>query len=231
MARCLIITPAYQEEENILTVIKNVKGLKCPGIQFEHLIINDGSRDKTGEIAVKEGIKVINHLKNKGYAGAIQTGYKYAVKNKFDYVLQIDADGQHIIEFATKILEPLLNDHIDLCYGSRFLKNSGYKVSFIRKSGILFYSKFISIIINQKITDCTSGYRAMNKKVFFHFAKKFPKKLCAVESLLWLGIRKFQIKEIPVLMNNRINGTSYLRSLTLLTYPLKMVFAIIRAFR
>jgi hypothetical protein len=231
MKKLLIITPAYQEEENIESVINEVKKIRIKNVEIKHLIVNDGSTDKTAELAKKNKVKVIEHLSNKGYGRSIQTGYIFAAKNGYDFVLQIDADGQHIIDYAKEVLNPVLNNDADISIGTRMAKNPGYNIKFIRKSGIIFYSKLISLLIGQKISDCTSGFRAMNKKVFYNFAKKFPKKLCAIESLLWLGLRNFRIEEVSVSMNARNNGESYLRSITLLTYPIKMIFAILRAFR
>ncbi len=95
--------------------------------------------------------------------------------------------------------------------------------------GVKFYAKVISLLIGQNITDSTSGYRAMNRKLFSEFAKYYPRTLCAVETEIWLGRRGFTVKEVPVEMRERATGETYLDMWTMLTYPFKMVYGILRA--
>lgn len=121
----LIIIPAYNEAKSIGKVLDNLKG-------YDVLVVNDASTDNTREIAESKGFKCISHKENKGYCGALVTGYQYALEYDYDYVIQMDADGQH----DTCNIEPLMNeiakDEYDIILGSRFLKDSDcYKTGFI----------------------------------------------------------------------------------------------------
>lgn len=228
--RLLIITPAYHEEENIGAVIDEVKKISIPRVDITHLIIDDGSTDKTAEIARRAGVRVVSHPINLGVGTALQTGFKYAVRKGYDYALQIDADRQHKVEYAERVVKPVLQGECDICIGSRLLREEkGYKIPFTRRIGIKFYAKIISVLIGSKITDSTSGYRAMNKKVFSEFARRFPSTLWAVESEIWLGRRGYEIKEVPVKMREREKGKTHLDFWTMFYYPFKMIYAVLQA--
>lgn len=200
-----------------------------PRVEKVHLIIDDGSTDRTAEIAKEAGAKVISHPINLGYGATVQTGFKYAVRQGSDYTLQIDADGQHNPKDAKKVLEPVINGEADFSVGSRMKGAPGYEIPFVKKLGIKFYAAVISFLAGQTVTDSTSGYRAMDRDLFSEFAKFYPHKLCAVETEIWLGRRGYTIKEVPVEMRKREEGETYLDFWTLFVYPFKMIYAILRA--
>ncbi|MHA1327002.1 MAG: glycosyltransferase family 2 protein [Promethearchaeota archaeon] len=227
----LIITPAYQEEKNIKKVIDKIKKIKIPGINITHLIVDDGSTDNTAIIAKNAKVKIIRHFKNMGIGRALKTGLIYAIKNDYDYVIQIDADGQHNPSDIKQIIKPLIKKEADLVIGSRMIKNPGYKIPFVRLIGIKFFAKVISILTKQKIYDSTSGYRAMNKKLFSELVKNHPEKLWAIETLIWICKKGYKVKEIPIEMNERVVGKSHLNFWRVFFYPLKIIFAILRALK
>lgn len=132
----LIIVPSFREEESIFRVIS---GLRESVPHLDILIIDDGSKDRTQEIAANNGVKVLKHPFNMGYGVAVQTGYKYAVKHGYDIVVQIDGDGQHDPKFIIPMIKRLQQSKADVVIGSRFLKGGGYDAPFIRKSGIKIF--------------------------------------------------------------------------------------------
>lgn len=204
--KILFVIPAYNESENIEKVLQELKN-KVPFADV--LVINDCSKDNTGEIVERNGIKCISSIFNMKYAMAVQTGIKYADLNNYDYVIQFDADGQHIAEEAIKLIETMLEIDSDIVIGSRYLKDMGYPCPKFRRIGTKIFEKLISIICRQKIADPLSGFQCLNKRVIKHYAQmgnypEFPDANLIIEMLL-LG---YKIKEVPVKMRLRESGES-----------------------
>lgn len=160
-SKVLIIVPSYREEANIVRVLQGLEKY-VPDINV--LMIIDGSKDLTEEIVSFNGYDSLVHPFNMGYGVTIQTGYKYAAKNGYDVVVQIDGDGQHDPKYIKPMLEALQSSDADVIIGSRFLKGGSYDVPVARKIGIRFFSKIASMITRQKISDSTSGFQALNRK-------------------------------------------------------------------
>src|SRR3990172_3201715 len=163
----IVILPAHNEEQNIREVIKGIKET-LPSAQI--LVVNDASTDNTPKCSHDAGARVISLPFNLGYGAALQTGYKFALEEGYEYVIQLDADGQHNPKDILKILEPVLKGEADLVIGSRFLSGSEYQTSFTRRLGISFFRMIVSFFAGKKITDPTSGFQALNKKVVNFFA-------------------------------------------------------------
>lgn len=226
--KTLVIIPAYNEEECIKNTVTNLKRYN-PNIDY--VIINDCSTDSTKQICKDNNFNVINLPINLGIGGAVQTGYKYAYENNYDIAIQFDGDGQHDINCIDKIIEPLVNEQVDMCIGTRYLDKSSSKFqsTFIRRLGSNIISLCIKICTGAKITDPTSGFRAVNKNVIEEFAKKYPTEYPEPESTVSLLVNKYKVKEVPVNMNEREGGNS---SLTLnlwkpIDYMIKVILAII----
>ncbi|MFH1824895.1 MAG: glycosyltransferase family 2 protein [Candidatus Firestonebacteria bacterium] len=201
--KILAIIPAFKEEKNIAVVIS-----KLIKTGYDVIVVDDGSPDKTKEIALKEGAIVIKHCINMGYGVSLQTGYIYANEKGYDYVIQLDADGQHDPKDTTSILAPILNNEADLVIGSRFLGNS-YKVPFTRKMGIKFFDFIMFLCTGNKFTDCTSGYQAMNSKVVKLFCtESFPPDFPDADVLILLYRLGFHMKEVPTSMKSSVEGKS-----------------------
>lgn len=222
--KILIIIPAYNEEKNIYKVIKSIQEIE-PLVDI--LVINDGSKDNTSFEANKAGAKVINLPFNLGIGGAVQTGYKYALYNNYDYAIQIDGDGQHNAEYIKDIISKLESGHFDMVIGSRFLNNTNYKPSFFRKIGIGYFSKLISKVIGQEVTDTTSGYRGINKKVIKIFSEYYPTDYPEPETIIYLKKRNIKIGEVPVIMNYRQGGKSSITPIKSIYYMIKVTLAIL----
>ena len=224
--KVLIIVPSYREEENIVRVLQ---GLERYVHDIDVLIIIDGSKDRTEEIVSFNDYDSLVHPFNMGYGVAVQTGYKYAVRNGYDVVVQIDGDGQHDPKYISPLLSALDSSESDVVIGSRFLKGGGYDVPIARKIGIRFFSKIASLITKQKITDSTSGLQALNRKAFSFFSKveNFPYDYPDADIIITMIFAGFKVKEIPVIMYDRMNGKSMITGLKTVIYVIKMLISIL----
>ena len=130
--KCLLIVPAYNEEENILNTVNNIRKHNK---EIDYVVINDGSKDNTLKVLKENNIKHINLIHNLGIGGAVQTGYKYAFENNYDIAIQFDGDGQHDINYVDSICKPIIEGQADLCIGSRYLDDttSEFKSTFMRR--------------------------------------------------------------------------------------------------
>lgn len=204
--KVLFVIPAYNEEANIENVIKEIKkDVKYADI----LIINDCSTDNTKKIIEDNNVKCITGIFNLKYAWAVQTGIKYAYQNDYDYVIQFDADGQHIAKEAEKLLNEMKKSNVDIVIGSRFLKDTGYKHPFFKKVATKLFTLIIKIFCKQEITDPTSGFQCLNKKVIEYYSKmgnypEYPDANLIIDVLL----KGYTIKEISVKMRLREAGES-----------------------
>lgn len=198
-AKVLVIIPCLNEEKNIGRIVKQLKKIL---LRTEILVVDDGSTDQTAFLAQKAGAAVISHPYNLGYGAALQTGYQYALENHHDYVAQMDGDGQHYPEFLPKLLKSVAKGDCDLALGSRFLGKYQYQMQFLRRLGIVIFSKIIQVLTWQTITDPTSGFQAMNRKVVkFYASDIYPSDFPDADVLLMAFKRGFKIKEIPVRMH------------------------------
>ncbi|MEW6327411.1 MAG: glycosyltransferase family 2 protein [Thermodesulfobacteriota bacterium] len=219
----VIIIPAYNEEHTLSRVITDIRG-SVSGVDI--LVINDGSQDKTEEIVRRMGERVISLPFNMGYGAALQTGFKYALKNDYRYVVQMDADGQHEPKDIPKLLNVVLNGEADVAIGSRFLNSDNYKASLIRRTGMLVFGHIASLIIGQKITDPTSGYQALNSNgICFYASDYFPADYPDADVIIMLHRAGLKIKEVPVTMYPNSQKSMH-GGIELLYYLFKMFLSI-----
>jgi glycosyltransferase involved in cell wall biosynthesis len=207
MNKILIIVPAYNEAENIRGVIHKLRSVND---QWDVLVINDCSTDNTSAIARETGhAKVLDLPFNLGIGGCVQTGFRYARKYNYDFALQFDGDGQHSAEEIDKLLAIVVNKEADAAIGSRFRqKNDGFRSSFFRRIGIRVFELFSYLLIRQRITDHTSGFRAYNQKVLYFLADHYPDDYPEPEVVILLGKNGFKIKETFTQMHERKGGVS-----------------------
>lgn len=221
--KVLIIIPAFNEEKNIGYVISSIKKEFPDG---DILVVNDGSHDRTGDLAKDLGVMVINLPYNLGIGGAMQTGYRYACINNYDIALQVDGDGQHPADQIKRLVPVVADGGADMVVGSRFIVNSNYRPSKSRLIGIRYFSYLLSLLLRQKVMDTTSGFRAVNKKVIAFFSGYYPEDYPEVEALLLLHKRGFKVKEVSVDMKERAGGKSSITPFRSLYYMVKVSLAI-----
>ena len=222
--KILLIVPSYNEEENVLNNYKKIKEKNIDAI-----IINDGSTDRTEEICIENNIPHISLVYNLGIGGAVQTGYKYALENNYDIAIQFDGDGQHDINYVSKIVKPLLDGKADMVIGSRFIDKdiSSFKSSKARRIGIKIISLFIKFVTGKKICDTTSGFRAANRELIKYFASNYPVEYPEPVSTVDILKKGYSVEEVPVSMNERENGVSSIRTWKNVYYMINVVLSII----
>jgi glycosyltransferase involved in cell wall biosynthesis len=204
--RKLAIVPAYNEADMVARVIRDINR-QAPG--FDVVVIDDGSTDETARCAEEAGAAVIRHPFNLGIGGAMQSGYKYALRSGYDVAVQVDGDGQHKPEYISDLLAALrTGKKADMVYGSRFRGNPGYKVPLGRRVGNLIFSVVLTAITRKRITDPTSGFRMTNRRGIELFARDYPHDYPEVEAILMLHAHRLRVHEVPVRMNARGFGRS-----------------------
>lgn len=221
--KVLIIIPAYNEAENIEKVVNNLIQ-NYP--QYDYVIVNDGSSDETEEICCKNGYQVLNLPLNLGIGGAVQTGYRYALKNHYDIAIQIDGDGQHDIAYVEKLIEPISSGEADITIGSRFLEKEGFQSSATRRMGISFLSGLIHLLCFKKVKDVTSGFRAVNADFIEIYAENYPGDYPEPEAIVAAIMHRGRIKEVPVIMKERMAGSSSINLKRSIYYMIKVTLAI-----
>ncbi len=221
--KVLIIVPAYNEEKSLPGVIRDLRE-SIPSADI--LVVNDGSKDATLRIARESGVSVLDLPFNLGIGGAVQSGYLYALRNKYDVAVQFDGDGQHVGREIMKLLHPLETGAADMVIGSRFLVPSEYKVPVFRSIGIWIFSFVLSRIMGTAVTDSTSGFRAANRSVIEFFASHYPDDYPEVESLVMLHKAKKRMTEVPVAMRERTGGKSSITPLRSAYYMTKVLIAV-----
>jgi glycosyltransferase involved in cell wall biosynthesis len=195
----LIIIPAYNEQGRVGGVIADVKRT-LP--QADVLVIDDGSADQTALEASEAGAISVSLPVNSGYGAALQTGYKFAVRNGYQIVGQIDADGQHKAEYLVTMLNALEEQKADVIIGSRFLEHDGhYQPSLARALGIGLFARLASLITHQKVSDPTSGFQLMRIDVARFFTSDvYPTDYPDADILILLHRTGYRVFEVPVQM-------------------------------
>ncbi len=228
--RILCIIPAYNEEEAVVQVVRELRE-HLP--QADVLVVDDGSFDRTAERARAAGALVCSLAFNLGIGAAVQTGLKYAARNGYDVAIQVDGDGQHPAEEIPPLLEVLeKNSEVDVVIGSRFLPSpgrpvqDGFKSTGTRRIGIRIFAAAISVICRQRLTDTTSGFRATRGEAIGFLGRFYPRDYPEVEALVLLHQAGYVIRETPVVMRERQGGASSIRLGHGLYYMIKVFMAV-----
>lgn len=234
MSKVMIVIPAYNEENCLGSVLDRTLRLKDIIPNLDLLVIDDGSEDGTAEIARSRRVKVIRHTKNLGEEGAIQTGFSYALKHNYDFVIKVDGDGQHDPSETLKILDPLLKNEADVVIGSRL---PSYSEQLLFRLGRVFSSKLISFLLRKIITDPTSGFKGRNRaavkfsRMIYSTTKSLRNDMVNdIEELLLYSKKKMRIKEVLVNMNEREKVSGCYFSFGLFKFPFVLLLTIFKSF-
>ncbi len=221
----LVIIPAYNERAHIKKV---VDGIRNHAGGADILVVDDGSADDTAELARQEGAEVVSLPFNMGYGVALQTGFKYASRNGYKYVVQVDGDGQHDPRCIGDLLAGVQSAEADVVMGSRWLGRGDYKGPVLRKFGKFIFGFMASLLTHQKVTDPTTGFQALSKEVVqFYSTNVYPTDYPDANVIIMLDRAGFRVKEVPVVMYT--NGTKQSMHGGLIRpifYGLKMVTSI-----
>lgn len=223
--RVLVVIPAYNEEKTIASVLM---GLRQAVPEFDRLVVNDGSKDATGDIVAKLGEKQLRLPCNLGYGRALQTGLKYALMRDYDIVVSIDADGQHRPEDVPRLVKALLESGADMIIGSRFCNGRPYTSPLGRRIGQLLFSYLTRFLIGRRIYDTTSGFKALGAAIsemivrgtFMDFH---------TETIVRSSLLGFTIVELPITVEERVFGRSMHSFTSVFQYPLQTLLLTIVA--
>jgi len=224
ISKTLVIIPAFNEETSIVNVVESIKAVVD---EVDIVVIDDGSTDKTVENSKKAGAKVISLPCNMGYGVAIQTGYKYAMQRHYQYLVQMDADGQHEAKDIKVLLNTLYSSDFDIVLGSRYLGDYTYCQTYYRKIGTIVFKFLLYVYSGKKISDPTTGFQAMNRRVLELFVKDlFPCDYPDADVLFLLTKLGYNIKEVPVRMyTNECGKSMHSNPLHAFYYVFKMLLS------
>ena len=220
--RELLIVPAYDEAERLPRLLAEL-ARTLPGLEV--LVIDDGSSDATAAVALAAGARVVRHPFNLGYGAALQTGYKYALANGVERLVQMDADGQHLPAEIPGLLEPLRRGESDLVVGSRFLEPSDYRMGALRSFGRQLF-RALARAAGLAITDPTSGFQALNRRALALFAGDwYPSDYPDVDVLVLAARAGLRLREHPVRMATGMRPSTLHSGWKPLYYVYKMLLS------
>ncbi len=219
----IAIVPALNEEQSIAVVIDEIRSFDA---SFSIVVVDDGSVDRTAQVAAACGAHVLRLPFNLGIGGAVQTGFRFAHENGYGVAVRVDGDGQHDPAELPKILEPVLAGEADIAVGSRFAGESSYRSSRSRRVGIHLLAWIVSRIIGQRVTDTTSGFQALNRRGIALFAADYPHDYPEVEATVMVAKHRLRLVEVPVAMRERAAGRSSITAVHSVYYMAKVLLAI-----
>lgn len=224
--KTLVIIPAYNEQENILNTIDDINR-HCP--EMDYIVINDCSKDDTEKILRDNRKRYLSLPCNLGIGGGVQTGYRYACENGYDIAIQFDGDGQHEARYLHDLVAPLEAGAADIAIGSRFIRKEGFQSTGLRRLGIGFLSGMIKLLCGIRVTDVTSGMRAVNRRFIEEYARSYAQDYPEPEAIIAASVRGARIVEVPVQMRERQGGKSSINPVRSVYYMIKVSLALILA--
>ena len=222
-AKMLAIVPAHNEQGTVASVVGAIRA-QLPNAAV--VVVDDGSLDHTAQIARHAGAMVLSLPVNLGMGGAMQTGYAYAARQGYDVAIQIDGDGQHDPSQAGALIDVVRSGRADMAIGSRYLAQRRKGSSFLRRLGNAFLARYLSLVTRSRITDPTSGFRAVNRRVIEFYACEYPTDYPEPEAIAVLWRNGFRVVEVPVTMRERQGGRSSIDALRACYYMIKVPLAI-----
>ncbi|MBI5903967.1 MAG: glycosyltransferase family 2 protein [Deltaproteobacteria bacterium] len=216
-----MVVPAYQEEKVIGGLVRAIRD------RYPHhiVVVNDGSTDDTGKAALDAGATVLDLPCNLGIGGAVQTAFRYAREHGYEAVARIDGDGQHEVEDIGKVLEPILRGEADASIGSRFLGETRYRASIPRIFGIRHFRWLVNLFTGYRVTDPTSGFFAINRRLIEFYSDHYPSDYPEVDSYILMHRLGATAVEVPVRMHARAEGKSSITPFRAVYYMVKVTLS------
>lgn len=219
----LVVVPCFNEEEAIAGVVSDINRIRDQyNLDLDVLAVNDCSTDDTLSVIRTLNCQYLDLPVNLGIGGAMQAGYRYAFRKKYDIAVQMDGDGQHPADELPKVIQPIMEGRADVVIGSRFLERVGFQSSFSRRLGIQYFRWLNHLLIGKTIHDSTSGFRAFNQKTITIVNRYYPDEYPEPEAIVQFGLNQLRILEVPVVMRERQGGTSSITFVKSLYYMFKV---------
>ena len=222
----LAVVPAYNEAATVGDVVRRIH---ADAPEWDVVVVDDGSTDRTTEVAQAAGARVVKLPFNLGIGGAVQAGFVFAREHGYDYMAQVDGDGQHDPAELDRLVRHMQdNPSIDVVCGSRFLRDNEhrYMAPISRRTGIHIFAFLLSRFVRQPITDPTSGFRLYNARAIRLFATDYPHDYPEVEPVLMLHHHRLRMDEVAVRMYARGGGVSSISSGKSAYYMIKVLLAL-----
>lgn len=224
-ASCVAVVPAYNESATIVSV---VEALREHAPEFEVLVVDDGSTDETAGLARMAGARVLSLPFNLGIGGSVQAGFVFARAHGHDFLAQVDGDGQHDPKELRALKTAMDAGDVDMVCGSRFLTaDHHYPAPISRRAGIHIFAFILSRIVNDRVSDPTSGFRLYNRRAIELFAQDYPHDYPEVEAVLMLHHHRLRMCEVPVQMYERGGGRSSISTGKSAYYMVKVLLALL----
>ncbi len=220
-SRALVAIPAYGEEKSIGAIVASVRR-KLP---YDVVVVNDGSLDGTSAAARSAGAITLDLPCNLGIGGALQTAYRFAHARGYEALVRIDADGQHEIDDIPRVLTPVLRGEADAVIGSRFLGGHEYRASIPRIFGIRFFRWLVRLVTGYRVTDPTSGFFAINRRLIEFYSRHYPSDYPEVDAYILMHRLRARTMEVPVRMYGRAEGKSSITMHRALYYMVKVTLS------
>ena len=222
----LVIVPALDEEESLGATLDEVRTV-APWA--DPLVVDDGSQDRTSQVARARGVPVLRHAVNLGVGAALQSGFRYALEAGYAIGVQHDADRQHDPRDLEALVAPVRDGRCDVSIGSRYVTRTGYRAPLFRRLGMLWFAAVVHGALGQRIADTTSGFRAYGRRAMEAGLEDFPRDFPDAPLLIALGRRGFRFVEVPAQMREREAGRSFYTVGKSLYYPYKNMLASLMA--
>lgn len=228
MIRVAAVIPAYNEEASITAVVGELLQVAAQsGLQIVPVVVNDCSRDRTGEIIDRLDCVALHLPVNLGIGGAVQTGFRYAFENGFDFAVQVDGDGQHPADAIPLLLREAQEKDLDVVIGSRFIEKKGFQSSAMRRAGINWFRRLNKGLTGVTVYDSTSGLRLMRSKVLEVVSENYPDEYPEPEAIVIFARYGFRVGELQVEMRERQGGVSSINSFRAVYYMWKVSLGVL----
>jgi glycosyltransferase involved in cell wall biosynthesis len=225
--RVLLIIPAFNEEEALGGLLAEIREVSLPNIELSTVVVDDGSADRTAQVARDNGARVLELCGNLGIGGAVQSGLRLAAREKFDFAVQIDGDGQHPPSELARLLDGAT---ADLIVGTRYRDKANFRSTLLRRIGSGWLKLVLRVIARVRVSDPTSGFRAYGPRALELFDETYPYDYPEPESLAVACANGLTITEVPVAMRERQGGSSSIAGFSTFYYMLKVTLAILLSY-